>query len=78
MYVYVYFMLSLIALYRLNKIVFRMVYEENCCKSTIPYTIRLLSALRFLAIGSSIANDINLSMGRSALYKMLWNVLYAI
>ena len=70
-------MLSFIALYRLNKTAFRMVHEETdtlICKIIIPDTLRLLRALRFLAVVSFqvlIANDINLSMGCSTLYKML-------
>ena len=66
------FLLSFIALYRLNKTVFRMVYEETAVK---VLTIRLLSALRLaVAFQGVIANGINLGIGRSTLCKMLWDV----
>ncbi|XP_065366816.1 putative nuclease HARBI1 [Calliphora vicina] len=47
-------------------------------KSSIPEIVRLAGVLRFLAVGSFqgvIANDINISMGRSTFCKVLWNVL---
>ena len=66
------FVLSFIALYRLNKTVFRMVYEKLAVKVV---TICLLSTLRLaVAFQGVIANGINLSMGHSTLCKMLWNV----
>lgn len=47
-------------------------------KSSIPETIQLTAVLRFLAVGSYqgvIANDMNISLGRSTFCKVLWNVM---
>ena len=74
MYIYVDFVLRFIALYRLNKTAFRRVYKETAVKVVFHTQWRLLIALSFLAVGffqDVIANDINLGMGSSTLYKML-------
>lgn len=54
--------------------------EPKLPQSSIPANIQLAAVLRFLAVGSYqavIANDVNISMGRSTFCKILWNVMHA-
>ena len=47
-------------------------------KSSIPTSIQLAAVLKYLAVGSFqgvIANDVNLSMGRSIFSKIMWIVM---
>ena len=50
-------------------------------KSSIPPIIQVAAVLRFLGVGSYqgvVANDANISMGRTTFFKILWKVLNAI
>lgn len=52
--------------------------SPNISKCSIPASIQLAAVLRYLAVGSFqgvIANDANLSMGRSTFSKVMWIVM---
>ncbi|KAI8119473.1 putative nuclease HARBI1 [Lucilia cuprina] len=71
---------SFIGLYRLNKSAFSMILNQIAPlikNTTIPPTIQLAATLRFFAVGGFqgvIANAMNISIGRSTMCKVLWNV----
>lgn len=82
--VYTVFICRFISVYRVNKEAFRHILNligQQLGGSSVPPQVQLAAALRFLAVGSFqavIGRDIEVSLARTTVCKILWRVLNAI
>lgn len=73
-----------IANFRMSKEGFSTILDDIApiiMKGSIPANIKLAATLRFLAVGAYqgiVANDVNISIGRSTFSNVLWTVMNAL
>lgn len=72
-----------VTVYRVNKEAFRYILNQiaHMLKGSIPPNIQLAATLRFLAVGTFqgvIGRDIEVSLARTTVSKVIWNVINAI